>query len=76
VLAVPLAANDQRADYLRSTLSLGADGTLLVTPSPRQDSSHLKVLVQSDALALRPPHAEAAAAGDGIDLIRLDQGLF
>ena len=76
VLAVPLPANDRRADYLRSTLSVSATGDLLVTPFPRQDSSHLKVLADSDALAVRPPHAAAAAAGDGIDLIRLDQGLF
>ncbi len=76
VLAVPLAANDRRADYLRSTVAMSADGALMVTPFSRQDSSHLKVLAQSDALALRAPHAPPAAAGDGIDLIRLDQGLF
>ncbi len=76
VLAVPLAANDRRADYLRSRVTLLPTGELLVTPFSRQDSSHLKVLAESDALALRLPHAAAAAAGDGIDLIRLDQGLF
>ena len=76
VLAVPLPANDQRADYLRSSMTSSISGELLVTPFRGQDSSHLKVLAQSDALALRAPHAPAAAAGDGIDLIRLDQGLF
>ncbi|MDT7950514.1 MAG: molybdopterin molybdotransferase MoeA [Acetobacteraceae bacterium] len=75
-LTVPLGANDQRADYLRAALAVGASGELLVTPAPRQDSSHLQVLARSDALALRPPHAAPAAAGDEIDLIRLDQGLF
>ncbi len=31
-LAVPVPANDHRADHLRATLSRGADGTLLATP--------------------------------------------
>lgn len=76
ILAVPLAANDRRADYLRSSIAISDTGDLFVTPFSRQDSSHLTVLAQSDALAIRPPGAAAAAAGDGIDLIRLDQGLF
>lgn len=75
-LAVPLSANDHRADYLRATIAVSAAGNPLVTPFPRQDSSHLSVLMRADALALRPPNAPPAAAGDGIDLIRLDQGLF
>ncbi len=75
-LARPLPANDHRADYLRSTLAHSTTGDLLITPHPRQDSSHLRVLADSDALAIRLPQAAASATGDGIDLIRLDQGLF
>ncbi len=70
-LAVPLSANDRRADYLRSTLSTEAGGTLRVSPFPRQDSSQLKLLASADALTLRAPHAPAAAAGDEVRIIRL-----
>lgn len=76
VLTRPLPANDHRADYMRSSLALSLSGELSVTPYPRQDSSHLRVLAGSDALAIRAPNAAATTAGDEIDLIRLDQGLF
>lgn len=76
VLSRSLPANDHRADYMRATLALSPDGAISVTPHSRQDSSHLRVLAASNALAIRRPDAPAAAAGDGIDLIRLDQGLF
>ncbi|RYY15399.1 MAG: molybdopterin molybdenumtransferase MoeA, partial [Alphaproteobacteria bacterium] len=76
VLTRPLPANDHRADYMRSSLVISSSGELSVTPHPRQDSSHLRVLAGSDALAIRAPNAAATTAGDGIDLIRLDQGLF
>ena len=72
-LAVPLPANDQRADYMRASVTTDHDGRLRVTPFPRQDSSHLRVLAQADALAIRPPHAAAAKIDDFIDLIRLDE---
>ena len=75
-LAQPMSANDQRADYVRATLTTDSDGMIWVKPFPRQDSSHLRVLAQADALALRPPHAPAAATGDRIDLIRLDRSFF
>lgn len=76
VLTRALPANDRRADYMRAGLETSANGDLLVTPRARQDLSHLRVLAGSDALAIRPPEAPPVAAGDKIDLIRLDQGLF
>ena len=33
-LGVDLPANDERADYMRATLSAGSDGTLVATPIP------------------------------------------
>ena len=75
-LATALPANDHRADHLRSTLSVGPGGELLVTPFPRQDSSHLRLLTEAHALLLRAPHAPAIAAGSEVEIIRLDQGLF
>jgi molybdopterin molybdotransferase len=72
VLGAPLAGNDRRADHLRATLALRADGTPVVTAFPRQDSGMLRVLAQADALILRAPQAPALAAGDTVPIIRLD----
>ena len=74
-LAVDLPANDRRQDYLRAALAREADGSWAVTPMKRQDSSMLSLLSAADALAIRPPNAPAAKAGDSISFIRFDAGL-
>jgi molybdopterin molybdotransferase len=67
-----LPANDMRQDYLRSALGPpGPDGLPVATPFELQDSSMLRVLAQSAALMLRPPHAPAAKAGDSCRIIPL-----
>jgi molybdopterin molybdotransferase len=73
-LAIPLEANDRRQDYLRATLARGMDGSLEVTPFAKQDSSMLSLLAQSHCLAIRPPHAPAAKAGDVVTVIPLGSG--
>ena len=67
-----LRANDRRADFLRGRLSRDADGALVATAFPRQDSALVKLLAEADALILRPPHAPAAEAGAMVEVIRLD----
>jgi molybdopterin molybdotransferase len=67
-----LPANDQRQDYLRATLAVGADGIPVLTPLPQQDSSLTHVLAEADALVIRAPHADAAKAGDVCRFVRLD----
>ena len=71
-LGASVAANDKRADHLRATLTVDADGSLIATPFPRQDSAMLRLMAQADALVLRPPYAEALAAGGLVEVIRLD----
>lgn len=71
VLGAPLPANDRRADHLRARLAQG-DGLPVATPFERQDSALLRLLAGADALILRPPHAPAAAAGEPVQVIRLD----
>lgn len=70
-LAVPLKANDHRTDYLRATLQRAADGTLVATPFPVQDSGMLARLAWADCLVLRAPHAPALAIGDAAHAILL-----
>ena len=71
VLGRDLAANDERADYLRATLAPGANGALIATPFPIQDSSMLAPLAKADCLVIREPYAPAAPAGERCSLIKL-----
>ena len=72
VLGADLPANDHRADHLRARLEQGADGVPVATAFSRQDSGMLRLLVESDALILRAPHAPPASAGERVRVIRLD----
>jgi len=71
VLGRDLAANDERADYLRATLDRRADGILVATPCPLQDSSMLAPLAVADCLILRAPFAAAAPAGSACSIVKL-----
>jgi len=72
VLGKAVAANDHRADHLRSTVTTDPAGRLIVTPFPVQDSAMLRRLALADALILRPPHAPALPEGADVPVIRLD----
>ena len=71
LLGCDLPANDERADYLRATLTTGPGGVPIATPAPVQDSSMLTPLAAADCLLLRAPHAPAAKAGETCAIIRL-----
>jgi molybdopterin molybdotransferase len=71
-LGCDLPANDERADYMRAQLKVGADGTLIATPFPVQDSSMMAPLAKSDCLIIREPYAPAAAAGSACRMVRLE----
>jgi molybdopterin molybdotransferase len=68
-LAVDLPANGVRQDYMRASLSRDAEGILIATPANAQDSSLVKTMARADGLVVRPPHAQAAKAGDSCRVI-------
>jgi molybdopterin molybdotransferase len=72
VLGADLPENDERADYLRATLTVGPDGSQVATACPVQDSSMLAPLAEADCLLIRPPNAPAARAGSPCAILRLD----
>ena len=72
VLGVAVKANDHRADHLRSSVDIRADGVAVATPFPVQDSAMLRRLARADALVLRPPNAPASPEGAEVNVIRLD----
>lgn len=69
--AVPLPANDRRADHLRATLSVDKAGHVVAAPAEVQDSSMLATLARADALVLRAPHAPALPAMAEVEVIVL-----
>jgi molybdopterin molybdotransferase len=69
VLGVDMPENDHRQDYLRARIEYGADGRLTASPHERQDSSMQALLVSSDGLLIRKPHAPAARAGEPCEVI-------
>jgi molybdopterin molybdotransferase len=72
LLGCDLPANDERADYLRATLTVGADG-LVATPFPTQDSSMMAPLAKADCLLIREPYAEAAKAGSRCRIVKFER---
>jgi molybdopterin molybdotransferase len=69
-LGADLKANDNRADFIRATLTHGS-GLPIATPFPVQDSGMVATLARADALILRPPHAPFVKAGEAISIIPL-----
>jgi molybdopterin molybdotransferase len=70
-LGSDLSENDERADYLRATLTSTPDGTLVATPVKVQDSSMMAALAKADCLVIREPFAKAAVAGSRCAILRL-----
>ena len=69
-LGCAVGANGPRAHYMRARVEAG-DAGWRCTPFPRQDSSLLSVLAESNALMVRPPGDPARDAGDRIEFIWL-----
>jgi molybdopterin molybdotransferase len=71
LLGRDLPENDERQDYLRSTLGVDRDGRLIATPLDVQDSSMMSGLAHADCLVVRAPSAPAAAAGEPCTILKL-----
>jgi molybdopterin molybdotransferase len=71
IAGADLPANKGRRDYMRARLNRDAQGRLVATPHPMQDSSLLTELAQSQALLIREPGEPPAAAGSVCHIRRL-----
>ena len=72
VLGSDLPENDERADYLRSTLQAGPNGPV-ATPFPVQDSSMIGPLAKADCLLIREPYEPAAKAGSPCKIVKFER---
>lgn len=73
-LQTDLGPNGPREHYMRAVLSDDTAG-LTCTPCESQDSSRLRILATSNALAIRPPNDPPRRAGDVIQVMRLNSGI-
>jgi molybdopterin molybdotransferase len=73
VLGLDLPENDERADYLRASLTSRPDEIPVATPFPVQDSSMLTPLAKADCLLIREPYAPPAAVGSRCAIVKLAQ---
>lgn len=64
ITARPLAANDQRQDYLRAKITRDERGNLVADANPKQDSSMMKIFAHADGLVIREAHGPEVAAGE------------
>lgn len=71
VLGTDVAPNGSWTAYLRARLERGTAALPVARPLPDQDSSLLSVLVDADALLVRPPDAPAAIAGSACIVLPL-----
>ncbi len=72
LLGCDLPENDERADYLRSTLKPGPQGPV-ATPFPIQDSSMIGPLAKADCLVIREPYEPAAKAGSQCRIVKFER---
>ena len=72
LLGVDLPENDERADYLRATLTPGAEG-LVATPFALQDSSMMAPLAKANCFVVRDPYAPAAKAGSRCTIVKFER---
>jgi molybdopterin molybdotransferase len=71
VLGCRQAANDERMDFLRASLAKDADGRLVATPFPIQDSSMVDILAKANCLVVRAAYAPEAEVGSDCAVIRI-----
>ncbi|PPD41896.1 MAG: molybdopterin molybdenumtransferase MoeA [Methylocystis sp.] len=71
IAGADLPANKGRRDYMRATLATDADGRLVATPLPMQDSSLLTEFARSRALLIREPGDPPMAGGSPCRIWRL-----
>jgi molybdopterin molybdotransferase len=72
VLGCDLPANDERADYLRATLTAGPHDPI-ATPFGLQDSSMMLPLAKADCLVIREPYEPAAKAGERCAIVKFER---
>lgn len=70
-LTEPVHKTHRRAEFLRAARECRADGTLWVTPFPRQGSGVLRSVAEADCLVVVNEEVQSLAAGDCVEILPL-----
>ncbi len=70
-LAEPVRKLHKRAEFLRAACASHPDGTLWVTPFPRQGSGVLRSVAEADCLVVVDEDRQTLAAGDCVEILPL-----
>jgi molybdopterin molybdotransferase len=70
-LATPLRKTHKRAEFLRASRECRADGSLWITPFPRQGSGVLRSVAEADCLVVVNEDVQSLAAGDCVEILPL-----
>ncbi len=70
-VTTPMPASTWRTEYIRASADIDPNGTLQVTPYPRQDSSLITPFITANCLLVRKPQAPALSVGDKVDIMFL-----
>lgn len=70
-LAEPVRKTHTRAEFLRASRDCRADGTLWVTPFPRQGSGVLRSVAEADCLIVVTEDVRTLAVGDSVEILPL-----
>ncbi len=67
-LTEAMKPNTWRSEYVRACAKISKDGTLRVTPYPRQDSSLLTPFLSANCFLVRAPETPALHVGDTVQI--------
>lgn len=70
-VAVPIVKNHRRAEYQRARRESRRDGSVWVTPFPRQGSGVLRSVAEADCLIVLPEDATSLDIGDVVEFLAL-----
>jgi molybdopterin molybdotransferase len=69
--AVPIVKNHRRAEFQRARRESRNDGSVWVTPFPRQGSGVLRSVAEADCLIVLPEETTSLAIGDVVEFLAL-----
>jgi molybdopterin molybdotransferase len=71
-LAAPIVKTHRRAEFQRAWRESRSDGSLWVTPFPRQGSGVLRSVAEADCLVVLSEDVQSLALGDCVEIVPLD----
>ena len=69
LVTTAMPASTWRTEYIRASAQVDENGSLQVTPYPRQDSSLITPFITANCLLVRHPEKQALSVGDKVEVL-------